>query len=122
MTDVNSVDTSLTLALRLDRIEEAVRRIEAIVLRLDDTKQQLQTKDFFTTAEVAKLLGKRPFTVREWARLGRVNAEKTHAGRGAEPEWRISKEEVLRIQNDGLLPIVPHWHATRPSCSHKSSK
>jgi hypothetical protein len=105
--------------LRLERLEAAVGRIETLLLRLGDPKQELNAKEFFTTGEVAKLLGKRPFTVREWCRLGRVHAEKTHAGRGAEPEWRISQLEIKRIQEEGLLPIVSRWKI--PSRGHHIS-
>lgn len=62
-------------------------------------------KECYTTAEAARLLGKRPYTVREWCRLKRVRAEKTWAGRGQDDEWRISHEELLRIQNEGLLSL-----------------
>lgn len=87
------------LEARLDRIEAALSNIEQHV----STKPLV--KEFYTTAEVAAILGKRPFTVREWARLQRIPAQKTHAGHGIDAEWRISREELIRIQNEGLLPI-----------------
>jgi len=62
-------------------------------------------KEFYTTVEVAKILTKRPYTVREWCRLGRVHAEKALSGRGIDDEWRISHQELCRIQNEGLLPL-----------------
>ena len=58
----------------------------------------------YTTAEVARILGKSPYTVREWCRLGRVNAEREKDGRGGYGAWRISREELRRIQDEGLLP------------------
>jgi hypothetical protein len=62
-------------------------------------------RDYYTTAEAAKLLGKRPFTVREWCRHGRVRCAKAPSGRGLDGEWRISRAELERIRNEGLLPL-----------------
>lgn len=44
--------------------------------KLTSLVEQKQTKEFYATAEVAELLGRAEFTVREWCRLGRVLAEK----------------------------------------------
>jgi hypothetical protein len=82
------------LTRRLDRIEAALGRL------LD----QRATKDWYTTAEVARLLGRVHFTVREWCRLKRVNARKRACGRGQSQEWVISHTELERIRNEGLLP------------------
>ncbi|MBI3465104.1 MAG: hypothetical protein HY000_18915 [Planctomycetes bacterium] len=67
--------------------------------------QQRTVKDWYTTAEVATLLGKAEFTVREWCRNRRVNAEKRECGRGRSREWVVSDHELKRIQNEGLLPL-----------------
>ena len=95
------------------KLVEALAKVEQ---RLDAVESLLQVlvgqapvnapvKEFYTTAEAARHLGKRPYTVREWCRLKRVRAEKTWAGRGQDDEWRISHEELLRIQNEGLLSL-----------------
>ena len=70
---------------------------------------QPTAKDSYSTKEVAEILGKKPYTVREWCRLQRVNAFKAAFGRGCEEEWRISHEELTRIQNEGLLPIQRNY-------------
>jgi hypothetical protein len=67
--------------------------------------EQEPAKEYYTTAEVAKILGRAEFTVREWCRGGRVWAEKRQCGRGRSREWMISHEELQRIQNEGLLPL-----------------
>ncbi len=87
----------LDLAERLDRIEQI---LQALV-------EQRTLKEWYTTAEVAKLLDKAEFTVREWCRLGRIQAKKKNCGRGVAGEWIISHEELTRIRNEGLLPD-PH--------------
>lgn len=80
---------------RLGRIEDALGQL----------LQRNTAKDYYTTTEVAKLLGKAEFTVREWCRLNRVYAEKRQTGRGRAKEWMISHQELTRIRNEGLLPI-----------------
>jgi hypothetical protein len=61
-------------------------------------------KDWYTTEEAAKALGKADFTVREWCRQGRVHAKKKGSGRGMYQSWVISHAELQRIQREGLLP------------------
>ena len=75
--------------------------------------QQKTIKDWYTTTEVATLLGKAEFTVREWCRLGRVNADKRDCGRGNSLEWIISHEELMRIRNHGLLPVANRYRHVR---------
>ncbi len=62
-------------------------------------------KAWYSTDEFAQLVGKAEFTVREWCRHGRIKAEKRMSGRGADPAWVISHQELLRYQKEGLLPL-----------------
>ncbi len=80
---------------------EQLSRIETV---LEELRGQRCVKEYYTTAEVAKMDGKAEFTVREWCRLGRLNAEKRQCGRGKSREWMISSEELIRFRNHGLLP------------------
>lgn len=89
-------------------IDERLDRIEALLASLAERQT---IKDFYTTDEFARLVGKREFTVREWARLGRVHAQKQRSGRGAFASWVISHQELKRYQREGLLPDVSR---TRP--------
>ena len=79
------------------------------LVRIEETLQQIAVqrhrKRWYTVAEVATLLGRVEFTVREWCRLGRVKADKRPCGRGVSQEWAISHEELERIENEGLLPL-----------------
>lgn len=85
-------------------ISERLERIETL---LESLLEQRTVKDWYTTTEVARILGKAEFTVREWCRLGRVQAQKKKCGRGISSEWIISHEELTRVRNEGLLPD-PH--------------
>ena len=80
---------------RLERIEEAI-----VLLVREKT-----AKEWYTTEEAAKIVGKAEFTVREWCRNARIQAEKRNSGRGAFPAWVISHQELVRYQREGLLPI-----------------
>jgi hypothetical protein len=82
-------------------LAERLDRIEALLARL---LQQRTVKEWYAIAEAAEMLGKAEFTVREWCRLGRIQAQKRPCGRGRSREWMIAHAELVRIQNEGLLP------------------
>ena len=92
-----------------EEITQKLERIELLqqelVMMLGSLVGKQPEKEFYSTAEVAEILGKAEFTVREWARNGRVTASKKLTGFGRSKLWSISREELLRIQNEGLLPI-----------------
>lgn len=88
-------DSETQILQRLERIESALHALVA----------QRLVKEYYSVAEVAEILGKAEFTVREWCRLGRIWAEKRQCGRGRTKEWMISHEELTRIRNEGLLSI-----------------
>ena len=96
-------DGLVEIAARQDRIESLLAEIQA---GIDAAPSK---KEYYTTTEAAELLGKACFTVRQWCRLQRIHAEKTHAGRGIDAEWRISHQEIERIRNEGLLPIPDRY-------------
>ncbi|MAT50230.1 MAG: hypothetical protein CMK32_03485 [Porticoccaceae bacterium] len=64
--------------------------------------QREQAKDWYGIEEFARLVGRSPFTCREWCRLGRIEASKKASGRGAFTAWVISHAELLRFQREGL--------------------
>jgi transposase len=81
-------------------LESRLERIESLMQLL---LQQKLPQKYYSTAQLAKIVGKSVFTVREWCRLGRVRAEKRPCGRGNSQEWMISHEELERFQAEGLL-------------------
>lgn len=85
----------------------AITQTQALQLEVRDLLLSQRTvRDFYTTAEVARLLGKAEFTVREWCRNGRVRGQKQGSGRGKHQAWVISHEELQRLQREGLLPTT----------------
>lgn len=91
------VTMDLEVVTRLDRIESLLAAL----------LERETIKDYYSTDEFARLVGKAEFTVREWARLGRIHAQKRQSGRGAHPAWVVSHLELLRYRKEGLLPLQP---------------
>jgi hypothetical protein len=92
-------------AITDDRIDELLNRLDRLESTLTQLVQQRMVKDWYTTAELAAILDKAEFTVREWCRFGRIQAAKRPCGRGNSQEWIVCHEELVRYQNEGLLPI-----------------
>jgi hypothetical protein len=96
-------------------VEQILERIEvklSEILERVSRPQAIDTgKKYFEVKEAALRVKKKPFTVREWARLGRIHAEKRQSGRGKHPTWVISLEELLRYEREGLLPLRPRSKA-----------
>jgi hypothetical protein len=82
-------------------LEQRLEKIESMLAVLVD-RQRVQ--DFYEIEQFAQLVGKAPFTCREWARLGRIRAVKRGSGRGKHLAWVIPHAELLRYQREGLLP------------------
>jgi excisionase family DNA binding protein len=89
-----------------DEILQVLQRLDRIESALATLVERQTVKDWYTIEDVAKMLGKAEFTVREWARNGRINAEKKGSGRGKFQAWVVSHAEVLRYEREGLLPLV----------------
>jgi hypothetical protein len=83
-------------------LDERLERIESLLAQLAERES---VGDWYSTDEFARLVGKAEFTVREWARLGRIRAEKRRSGRAAYAAWVVSHAELLRYRREGLLPL-----------------
>lgn len=82
-------------------VEDRLSKIERLLVVLVERQQ---FHDWYDIDEFARLVDKAPFTVREWARLGRIHATKRRSGRGAHPAWVVSHAELERYRREGLLP------------------
>lgn len=87
------------------RIDELIRRPDRIESTLAQLLLQRIVKEWYSTAEVAEILERAEYTVREWCRQGRIRAKKKPCGRGKGGEWLVSRTELTRLKNEGLLPF-----------------
>jgi hypothetical protein len=100
------------LVTMLTGIQAAKQGLDSKLSAVHDelrSKPSLPTepREWYSVDEVAEMLGKRPYTVREWARHGQINAAKKAERRGGAALWTISAAEVARYRNEGLLGIDP---------------
>jgi hypothetical protein len=87
-------------SMLLENQEKLLEQFQALSARIASIEQPISgmEKKFFSTLEVAELVGKSSYTVREWCRLGRISASKRESGFGDSCEWEVSAEEVERYQ------------------------
>jgi excisionase family DNA binding protein len=88
-----------TLQLLADQNRQILERLE----RIEKLQSLNVLKDGYSTDEVAERVRRKPFTVRQWANKGRIQAHKVH-GSGPDGEWRVSADELARIQLEGPRP------------------
>ena len=129
---------SLTIELgqasheRLDRLEAAVHDMVAKLSQVQEQQagmtatlaelrdllvSQRTIKDWYSPDEVAKILGKQPYTVREWCRYMRINARKRPTGRGDAKEWEDLPRGVGEDQEPRPdLPSRPNTESIACRC------
>jgi excisionase family DNA binding protein len=73
-------------------------RLEKIEAALNQLLEQRTVKENYTTVEIAAMLKRSDYTVREWCRKGQIPAQKTTNGR----EWIVSHETLVRLKNREL--------------------
>ena len=93
-----TIDMVPGLTARLSGIEAMLAQI------LESVAAPKVPRERYTVEEVAAMLDKTPYTVREWCREGRINATKRPERRGGSELWSISVDEITRVRNEGLLP------------------
>jgi hypothetical protein len=84
---------------------EVLKRIKDLKAGIDELRGKQAIQEFYTTRELAQIVGRGEWRVREWCRLRRINARKKNSGHGRSFEWAISHEELLRYRAEGLLPL-----------------
>lgn len=89
------------MSLDMAMLQHRLTRIEEMLLALI---QREPLSDWYSVEEFARLVGRSPFTCRQWCRRGRIIGHKQASGRGAYRAWTISHDELLRYRRDGLLP------------------
>lgn len=103
MIDTNC-GSMLTLGLRINMDALLEQRLDKIESLLKALINQQVVKSHYSTAEVAQAVQKSEYTVREWCRLGRLQAKKKYSGRGSSLEWVVTHSELERYRQNGLLP------------------
>jgi hypothetical protein len=94
--DANVPGLLAQVITRLAGVEEGVSALKA---RL---KPQSMRREWFSAGEVARLLHKAPYTVRQWCVHGRLRAKKLANSR----QWRVHRSEVVRYRAEGLRAVA----------------
>ena len=81
-------------AERLAAMESALSRIEK---GMKVSQAASPDKHAYTVSEVAELTNLSEWTVRNACNKGRIKAQK-----GPDEKWRIPRDELVKIQNEGL--------------------
>lgn len=89
---------------RLAALETSVTAIEQTALANDGHTNSATPREYYSVPEFADLVERNVYTVREWCRLERINAEKCETGRGEAKNWKIPADELQRYRDHGLLP------------------
>jgi hypothetical protein len=106
-----------SLATKLTAIEERQAEIEAMLAELRDfVVGQRTIKEAYSPVEVAEILGKKPYTVREWCRLKRINARKRPYGRGDADEWEIPHKNWSGSKPTAYFPFAPNTESIAVCC------
>jgi hypothetical protein len=95
------------------KILELEQAIAASIERMAGRKvkvrgESLPVQPWYTAQEFADGYGLKLGTVRKYLLTGKLNGEKTILGRGDCGEWRISHQERLRYDEEGLLNEDPY--------------
>jgi len=91
--------TKEIVAGRLTTLEEGVAEIQRLLKEMRPTEKE---RTSFSVTEVAEATGFSAWTIRQACNTGRLEADKSPDGK-----WRVSRETLLKIQNEGLNQTVP---------------
>lgn len=94
----NALERSNSPELVRDLIEQ---------LRVHESARVSWGREWYNTAEAALEIGLSVYTTREACRTGRIQAKRAVNRRGGVGDWRISRQEIRRILDEGLPPPRP---------------
>lgn len=103
------VSGSPSTAEMLAVVREQLQRIESQLRLLVTSHERGLEKEFYTVKELALRTGRAEFTVRAWCRTGRVRATRVRGPAGMLGAFKISRDEVARMEKEGLLPQTSIW-------------
>lgn len=107
-------------------IIEKLERLEMLIVQMVEQMSKLLlgggSQEWFTVGEFAKLVNRRPYTVRQWANEGRIHASKSRTRTGGAFEWVISRQELDRLRQEGLLPPDPTRNSAQPGLPNRNSR
>lgn len=83
------------------KLDQLTHQVSNLGKKIDALLVSRVEKEWYTTEEVALLVRRASWTVREWCRHRRVAAKKLPGT----DKWVISKDELRRLQTEGLRPV-----------------
>jgi hypothetical protein len=101
--DNHRVQRGFQVTENLQVLQDQYREIIERLNRLETLHSLNIVKEGYTVADVAKRMNRSPYCVRQWANRGHIKASKVR-GNGRDGEWRISADELARIQREGPSP------------------
>ena len=100
------------------------KQIEALVDEHRQTREELAamrkqlalniTREAYSVEQVSERVKREPETVRQWCNLGNIRATKVH-GKGRQGEWRISADELTRVEAEGPSTVGTFDNPKKPS-------
>ena len=90
---------------RIENLESTISHLDGRLSEHPAPVSGPPQREYYSTQEFAELVDRSEYTVREWCRLERINAEKCDSGRGDAKSWKIPADELQRFQDHGLLPL-----------------
>lgn len=97
-------DRFANLMKRLVALESSLHTIHEQVTENGEETTPDTNREYYSVLEFSELVARGEYTVREWCRLMRINAEKCESGRGEAKSWKIPVDELARYRDHGLLP------------------
>lgn len=84
----------------LEKLLAGQKEIIDRIFNIENAISLSREKEAYTVEEVAERTNRSVFTVRQWCNKGNIHATKVH-GRGRQGEWRVSREELSRVEAEG---------------------